>query len=131
VDKLRQLHTDLRQGVVPKTVYTVYTVRQAAEDWLAHGLDNRSAKTIKKIQNMLEPILKAIGAQKLRELPAANVREALSTIAAEYSSSAALRSVQLARTCGSRFRWVSSSAHTTARRGSSASRLTIPATTWS
>ena len=41
------------------------------------------------------------------------------------------RSVQLARTCGSRFRCVSSSASTTARRGSSISRATIPATTWS
>ena len=41
------------------------------------------------------------------------------------------RSVQLARTCGSRFRWVSSSAHTTAVRGSSISRATMPATTWS
>jgi len=43
----------------------------------------------------------------------------------------AVRSVQLARTCGSRFRCVSSSASTTARRGSPASRATIPATTWS
>jgi len=43
----------------------------------------------------------------------------------------AVRSVQLARTCGSRFRWVSSSASTTARRGSSRSRATMPATTWS
>ena len=43
----------------------------------------------------------------------------------------AARSVQLARTCGSRFRCVSSSASTTARRGSSSSRATIPATTWS
>src|SRR6266571_4793448 len=41
------------------------------------------------------------------------------------------RSVQLARTCGSRFRWVSSSASTTARRGSSISRAMRPATTWS
>jgi hypothetical protein len=32
---------------------------------------------------------------------------------------------------GSRFRWVSSSASTTARRGNSMSRATIPATTWS
>jgi hypothetical protein len=43
----------------------------------------------------------------------------------------AVRSVQLARTCGSGFRWVSSSASTTARRGSSISRATIWAATWS
>jgi hypothetical protein len=48
VDKLRELHTDLHQGVVPKTGYANYTVRQAAEGWLAHGLDSRSTKTIKK-----------------------------------------------------------------------------------
>ena len=54
-----------------------YTVRQAAEDWLAHGLDGRSAKTITKNQNVLQPILKSIGARKLRELTAADVRQAL------------------------------------------------------
>jgi integrase len=88
VDKLRELHTDLHKGIVPKTGYPNYTVRQAAEDWLAHGLDGRSAKTVKKNQNMLEPILKVIGARKLRELSAADVRQALSRMAAEYSSSA-------------------------------------------
>jgi hypothetical protein len=36
VDKLRKLHTDLRQGVVSRTGYANYTVRQAAEDWLRH-----------------------------------------------------------------------------------------------
>jgi len=88
VDKLRELHTDLRQGVVPKTGYANYTVRQAADEWLAHGLDGRSAKTIKKNQNMLEPILKLTGTRRLRELSAADVRQALSAMAAEYSSSA-------------------------------------------
>jgi integrase len=87
VDKLRELHTDLRQGVVPRTGYANYTVRQAAEDWLANGLAGRSAKTVKKNQNMIEPILKVIGARRLRELSAANVREALSTMATGYSSS--------------------------------------------
>jgi integrase len=88
VDKLRELHTDLRQGVVPKTGYANYTVRQAAEDWLANGLAGRSAKTVKKNQNMLEPILKVIGTRKLRDVSAADVRQALSKMAAEYSSSA-------------------------------------------
>jgi integrase len=88
VDKLRELHRDLDQGIVPKTGYANYTVRQAAEDWLANGLDGRSAKTIKKNQNVLEPILKVVGARKLRELSAADVRQALSKMAAEYSSAA-------------------------------------------
>ena len=88
VDKLRELHKTLDEGIIPKTGYAHYTVRQAAEEWLAHGLDGRSAKTIKKNQNVLEPILKVVGACKLRELSAADVRQALATMAAGYSSAA-------------------------------------------
>jgi hypothetical protein len=77
----------LGKGIVPKTGYVHYTVRQAAEDWLAHGLDGRSAKTVKKNQNVLEPILNVIGARKLRELTAADVRKALSTMAAGFNGS--------------------------------------------
>src|SRR5262249_10630212 len=88
LDKLRELHRDLDQGIIPKTGYANYTVRLAAEDWLANGLHGRSAKTIKKNENVLEPILKVIGARKLRELSAADVRQALSRMASEYSSAA-------------------------------------------
>jgi integrase len=88
IDKLRDLHTQLDKGVTPKAGYVHYTVRQAAQDWLAHGLDGRSAKTITKNQNVLEPILKVIGARKLRELTAADVRKALATMAARYSTAA-------------------------------------------
>lgn len=86
VDKLRELHSEFDRGIVPKTGYASYTVRQAAENWLANGLDGRSAKTIKKNENVLEPILKVIGTRKLRELTAADVRQALSKMAANYSS---------------------------------------------
>jgi integrase len=88
VDKLRELRSELDYGIVPKTGYANYTVRQAARDWLANGLDGRSAKTVKKNQNVLEPILKVIGARKLRELTANDVRQALSAMAAGYSSAA-------------------------------------------
>ena len=88
VDKLKELHKTLDKGIVPKTGYSHYTVRQAAEDWLAHGLDGRSAKTIKKNQNVLEPILAVIGARKLRDLTAADVRQALAAMAAGYSTAA-------------------------------------------
>jgi hypothetical protein len=50
--------TSSTRGITPKTGYAHYTVRQAAEDWLARGLDGRSPKTVKKNQNVLEPILK-------------------------------------------------------------------------
>jgi integrase len=86
--ELRDLHTQLDQGVTPKAGYAYYTVRQAAGDWLAHGLDGRSPKTITKNQNVLEPILAVIGARKLRDLSAADVRQALAAMAAGYSTAA-------------------------------------------
>src|SRR5262249_14336382 len=86
LDKLRELHNELDKGIVPKTGYASYTVRQAAEDWLANGLDGRSAKTIKKKQNVLEPILTGIGPRKLRELTPRDGRQALSGRAAGDSN---------------------------------------------
>ena len=87
-DKLKTLHADLDLGITPKAGYSAYTVRQAADDWLKEGLDGRSAKTIKKNENVLEPILKVIGTRKLRQLSAADVRQALSKMATGYSSAA-------------------------------------------
>jgi integrase len=88
VEKLRELRSELDHGIVPMTGYANYTLRQAAQDWLANGLDGRTAKTVKKNENVLEPILKVIGARKLRELTANDVRQALSAMAAGYSSTA-------------------------------------------
>ena len=53
-----------------------------------HPGSTAAPKTVKKNQNVLEPILKGIGARKLRELTAADVRQALSTMATRYSSAA-------------------------------------------
>jgi hypothetical protein len=61
---------------------------RAYPDWLAHGLDGRSPETATKNQNMLEPILAVIGAGKLRDLTAADVRQALAAMAAGYSTAA-------------------------------------------
>jgi integrase len=88
VDKLRDVRLQLDKGITPKAGYAHYTVRQAAEDWLASGLDGRSAKTVTKNQNVLEPILAVIGARKLRDLTAADVRQALAAMAARYSTAA-------------------------------------------
>jgi len=88
IDKLRDLRTQLDKGVTPKPGYVHYTVRQAAEDWLAHGLEGRSAKTVTKNRNVLAPLLKSIGARKLRDLSAADVRQALAAMAAGYSTAA-------------------------------------------
>src|SRR5258708_22736158 len=67
VDKLRELHKDLDKGTIPKTGYSHYTVRQAAEDWLPNGLHGPSPKTLKKKHHVLEPILNLVGTRKLRE----------------------------------------------------------------
>jgi integrase len=85
-DKLKALHADVDMGITPKAGYSAYTVRQAAEDWLREGLAGRSAKTIKKNENAIEPLLKVVGTRKLRQLSAADVRQALSKMAAGYSS---------------------------------------------
>src|SRR6516165_4151817 len=88
VDKLRDARLQLDKGITPKAGYAHYTVRQAAQDWLASGLDGRSPKTVTKNRNVLEPILAVIGARKLRDLTAADVRQALTTMAAGYSTAA-------------------------------------------
>ena len=87
-DKLKALHADLDAGINPKAGYSAYTVRQAAEDWRKEGLEGRSAKTIKKNENVLEPILRVVGGRRLRQLSAADVRQALSKMATQYSSAA-------------------------------------------
>ena len=88
VDKLRDLHAQLDTGITPKAGYAHYTVRQAAGDWLESGLEGRSPKTVTKNQNVLAPILAVIGARKLRDLTAADVRQALAAMAAGYSTAA-------------------------------------------
>src|SRR4051812_600856 len=70
VDKLRDLHAQLDKGVTPKAGYAHYTVRQAASDWLAHGLDGRSPKTVTKNQNVLAR-LAAMAAQAIAVMTAA------------------------------------------------------------
>ena len=84
-DRLKTLHGDLDAGV---RASPNYTVRRAAEDWLKEGLDGRSAKTVKKNENVLALILTTIGARRLRELTAGEVHQALTTMALRYSSAA-------------------------------------------
>jgi integrase len=84
-DRLKKLHDELDTGV---RTSPNYTVRRAAEDWLREGLAGRSAKTVKKNENVLEPILAVIGARRLRELTAGDVHHALTTMAQRYSSAA-------------------------------------------
>ena len=84
-DRLKALHADVETGV---RAQPNYTVRRAAEDWLAQGLHGRSPKTIKKNENVLTPILATIGGRRLRELTANDVHQALAAMALRYSSAA-------------------------------------------
>jgi integrase len=84
-DRLKALHSDLESGVKASPNYTL---RRAAQDWLAGGLEGRSAKTVKKNENVLAPILTAIGSRRLRELTADDVRHALTAMAGRYSTAA-------------------------------------------
>jgi hypothetical protein len=85
-DRLRQLQADVIAGARPAP--SNHTVRAAAEDWLAHGLPGRSAKTVQKNKDVLEPILSAIGTTRLKELTSAHVDTALAHMAASYSTAA-------------------------------------------
>ena len=84
-DRLKALHSDVETGV---RAQPNYTVRRAADDWLAQGLHGRSPKTIKKNENVLTPILATIGGKRLRELAADDVYQALAAMAVRYSSAA-------------------------------------------
>jgi len=84
-DRLKKLHEDLDAGLQTSQGYTI---RRAAEDWLRDGLTGRSAKTVKKNENVLAPILAAIGARKLRDATAGDVQQALTVMARRYSSAA-------------------------------------------
>ena len=89
-DKLQLLHDELREGTRSSPRYTV---QNAVDDWLAHGLDGRSAKTVSTNQEVLAPLTAHIGDAKLKELTAADVGAALAQIAVSRST----RAVQMAR----------------------------------
>ena len=84
-DRLKKLHQELESGLQTNQGYTI---RRAAEDWLRDGLSGRSAKTVKKNENVLAPILTVIGARRLRDVTAGDVQHALTMMARRYSSAA-------------------------------------------
>ena len=89
-DKLQLLHDELREGIRSSPRYTV---QNAVDDWLAHGLDGRSAKTVSTNREVLAPLTALIGDAKLKELTATDVRVALAQLAISRST----RAVHMAR----------------------------------
>ena len=66
-DKLKALHDELREGLHTSATYTV---QNAVDDWLANGLDGRSAKTVSTNREVLAPLTALIGSAKLQDLTA-------------------------------------------------------------
>ena len=87
--KLRELHQEVDSGLRPKQGYTV---NNALDDWLAHGLDGVSTRTVTLYKGTIVPLLREqLGAVKLRDLTAGDVQSALTALAARMSS----RTVQI------------------------------------
>jgi integrase len=89
-DKLRDLHKQVEGGLRPRRRYTV---EDALEDWLAHGLDGVSARTVTLYRGTIAKALREeLGSVRLTELTAADVQAALTAMASRLSS----RTVQIA-----------------------------------
>jgi integrase len=90
-DKLRDLHREADIGIRPRHDYTV---GDTLDDWLAHGLDGLSGRTVTLYRGTIAPALKdQLGAIRLSDLTASRVHGALTALAARTSS----RTVQIAR----------------------------------
>jgi integrase len=89
--KLRELHQDVERGLRPRQGYTVH---DALDDWLAHGLADVSARTVTLYRGTIVPLLtEQLGTVKLKDLTAGDVQDALTAVAARMST----RTVQIAR----------------------------------
>jgi hypothetical protein len=74
--KLRELHQEVDSGLRPRQGYTV---NDALDDRLAHGLDGVSARTVTLYKGTIVPLLREqLGAVKLRDLTAGDVQSAMS-----------------------------------------------------
>jgi integrase len=81
--KLRELQAEQDLGAQSAPGYTV---QRAVDDWLAEGLDGRSAGTVTLNRNVLKPVTAIIGDIELRKLTAHDVRRVLTQLASNHSS---------------------------------------------
>jgi integrase len=90
-DKLRDLHKQVEGGLRPRRRHTV---GDALDDWLAHGLDGLSARTVTLYRDTIAAALRAeLGSVRLTELTAGDVHGALEAMAGRVST----RTVQIAQ----------------------------------
>jgi hypothetical protein len=89
-EKLRELHQQVEGGLRPRRRYTV---GDALEDWLDHGVDGLAPRTVTLYRGR---IVKALheepGAVRLTEVTASEVQRALGAMASRLST----RTVQIA-----------------------------------
>jgi integrase len=89
-DKLRELHKQVDVGLRPRRRYTV---GDALEDWLAHGVDGLSERTVTLYRGtIVKALCEELGAVRLTELTASDVQGALTALASRLST----RTVQIA-----------------------------------
>jgi integrase len=82
-DKLRELHKQ-DVGLRPRRRYTV---GDALEDWLTHGVDGLSERTVTLYQGTIVKALnEQLGSVRLTEVAASDVREVLAALAARSST---------------------------------------------
>ena len=82
-DKLKELHKELDVGLRPQRGYDVSA---ALEDWLAHGLEGRSADTVTLYRHAAAALTEQLGTVTLMKLTAVNVQDALLALAPERST---------------------------------------------
>ena len=90
--KLRQLRQEVAAGV---TSSATYTIGDALDDWLAAGLNGRSARTVELYRDTVKPLRPHLDDIKLKDLSAGDVQEALDELASDLST----RSLQIIRNC--------------------------------
>jgi integrase len=89
-DKLRELHQQVDSGLRPRRRYTV---GDALEDWLAHGMGGLAPRTVTLYRGTIVKALdEELGAVRLAELTASDVQRALAAMASWLST----RTVQIA-----------------------------------
>lgn len=92
--KLRALLRSREAGSAP--AQPRYTVRDAVDDWLVHGLSNRHPATRTANRHLCEKhLLPHLGARKLQDLSAADVDARLTSLSSQLST----RTLQGVRSC--------------------------------
>ena len=89
-NRLKEIVRDHDDGVLVSA--QSYTVQQAVQDWLDHGLGGRDPSTVQTVRNLaLRHVVPALGRRKLRELSAEDVDHWLADKARELSTSTVSR----------------------------------------